>query len=212
MAIQPSDAKGVTEYTQHPIDGKPVIEQYDVRSNSEKNDIEAKPGADYSGAVKKTDPREIALVKKLDWRIMPLLWAMYFLNYLDRNAIAQARLNNLEKDLHLKGAQYNTLYIDSFCWASSFEIQFISTRLTDRQISPDASTFEHVDVFRENSTFKVHGLLHGSLGNHIRLYCGSSRLQRTGPCSLLPWSYRGTFLSWRPFLVVDLLHQKRDCY
>ena len=34
---------------------------------------------DYSGAVAKTDQVEIALVRKLDWRIMPTLWAMYFL-------------------------------------------------------------------------------------------------------------------------------------
>jgi hypothetical protein len=33
---------------------------------------------------------------------------MYFLNYLDRNALPQARLNSLEKDLNLKGVQYNT--------------------------------------------------------------------------------------------------------
>lgn len=39
------------------------------------------PEADYSGAVKKTDPAEISLVRKLDYRIMPTLWAMYFLNY-----------------------------------------------------------------------------------------------------------------------------------
>ncbi len=29
-------------------------------------------------------------------------------NYLDRNAIAQARLNNLEDNLGLVGTQYNT--------------------------------------------------------------------------------------------------------
>ena len=63
---------------------------------------------DYAGAVTKTDPLEIALVRKLDIRIMPTLWAMYFMNYLDRNAIANARLNDLEKDLHLVGTQYNT--------------------------------------------------------------------------------------------------------
>lgn len=39
------------------------------------------PGADYAGATAKTDPLEIALVRKLDLRIMPPLWAMYFLNY-----------------------------------------------------------------------------------------------------------------------------------
>lgn len=34
---------------------------------------------DYSGAVAKTDPKEIALVRKLDTRIMPALFCMYFL-------------------------------------------------------------------------------------------------------------------------------------
>lgn len=33
---------------------------------------------------------------------------MYFLNYVDRNAIAQARLNNLEDDLNMTGSQFNT--------------------------------------------------------------------------------------------------------
>ena len=61
---------------------------------------------DYSGAVEKSDPIEIALVRKLDMRIMPTLWAMYFMNYLDRSAIANARLNGLEKDLGLVGTQY----------------------------------------------------------------------------------------------------------
>lgn len=36
-------------------------------------------GGDYSGAVKKTSPEEIKLVRKLDIRIMSILWAMYFL-------------------------------------------------------------------------------------------------------------------------------------
>ncbi|KAI9923945.1 hypothetical protein ASPWEDRAFT_108872 [Aspergillus wentii DTO 134E9] len=63
---------------------------------------------DYSGATSKTDPREIRLVRKLDFHIMPIVWAMYFLNYLDRNAIAQARLNDMEEHLGLVGSQYNT--------------------------------------------------------------------------------------------------------
>ncbi|RVX68345.1 hypothetical protein B0A52_07348 [Exophiala mesophila] len=63
---------------------------------------------DYAGAVAKTDPVEIRLVRKLDWRIMPTLCTMYFLNYVDRNAIAQARLNNLEDDLNMTGTEFNT--------------------------------------------------------------------------------------------------------
>ncbi|KFY29700.1 hypothetical protein V494_08541 [Pseudogymnoascus sp. VKM F-4513 (FW-928)] len=69
---------------------------------------ERQDDVDYSGAATKSDPAEIALVRKLDMRIMPTLWAMYFMNYLDRNAIANARLNDLEKDLGLEGSQYNT--------------------------------------------------------------------------------------------------------
>ena len=66
------------------------------------------PNADYTGVAKKTDPEEIKLVKKLDWMIMPTLCIMYFLNYVDRNAIAQARLNDLEEDLGLTGSDFNT--------------------------------------------------------------------------------------------------------
>ena len=43
--------------------------------------VEPQASADYSGAVAKSDPAEIALVRKLDYRIMPTLWSMYFLNY-----------------------------------------------------------------------------------------------------------------------------------
>lgn len=45
-----------------------------------------------------------------------MLWSMFWLNYLDRNAIALARLNNLEEDLNLSstGMWMTTLsYLDS---------------------------------------------------------------------------------------------------
>jgi hypothetical protein len=50
----------------------------DARSMDEKAQ---RTRGDYSGAVAKTDPAEIRLVRKLDRRIMPIIWAMYFLNY-----------------------------------------------------------------------------------------------------------------------------------
>jgi hypothetical protein len=33
---------------------------------------------------------------------------MYFLNFLDRNAMINGKLNTLSKDLKLKGNEYNT--------------------------------------------------------------------------------------------------------
>lgn len=44
---------------------------------------------DYSGAQEKTDPKEIALVRKLDLWIMPVLWLMYWLNYLVRASLTR---------------------------------------------------------------------------------------------------------------------------
>jgi hypothetical protein len=37
-----------------------------------------------------------------------MLWLMYWLNYLDRNAITLARLNGFQKDLGLTSSQYST--------------------------------------------------------------------------------------------------------
>ncbi|ROT42197.1 MFS general substrate transporter [Sodiomyces alkalinus F11] len=74
---------------------------------------------DEFGAHDKTDPREIALVKRLDLFILPILWLMYLFNYLDRTALVNARLNGLEDDLDLEGTQYNTcvsiLFVGYIC-------------------------------------------------------------------------------------------------
>ncbi|KAK1570108.1 major facilitator superfamily transporter [Colletotrichum navitas] len=80
------------------------------QEHSQVLDDEKKPptAVDYSGAAAKTDPAEIKLVRKLDLWIMPTLWLMYWLNYLDRNAIALARLNGLEKQLGLSSVEYST--------------------------------------------------------------------------------------------------------
>lgn len=50
---------------------------------------------------------EKKLVRKLDLTLIPMLWILYLFNYLDRNNIAQAKLNTFEKDLGLVGNQFN---------------------------------------------------------------------------------------------------------
>ncbi|KAK7716234.1 hypothetical protein SLS64_003386 [Diaporthe eres] len=50
---------------------------------------------------------EKSLVRKLDLTLMPVVWVLYLFNYLDRNNIAQARLDSFEKDLGLVGNQFN---------------------------------------------------------------------------------------------------------
>lgn len=51
---------------------------------------------------------ELALVRKIDIRLLPMIILMYIMNYLDRNNIAAARLAGLEDELKLTSTQYLT--------------------------------------------------------------------------------------------------------
>jgi MFS family permease len=60
------------------------------------------------GQDDKEEDDERRLVRKIDRRIMPCLILMIILNYLDRNALANARIQGIEDSLHLNGSQFNT--------------------------------------------------------------------------------------------------------
>ncbi|KAL4877964.1 major facilitator superfamily domain-containing protein [Aspergillus karnatakaensis] len=51
---------------------------------------------------------EKRLRRKLDIRLMPMLVLIYILNYLDRNAIAAAKLAGIEDELNLTSVQFQT--------------------------------------------------------------------------------------------------------
>ena len=51
---------------------------------------------------------EKALVRRLDFRCLPILIILFLLNILDRNAIANARLGGLEETLGLSDREYQT--------------------------------------------------------------------------------------------------------
>jgi MFS family permease len=85
---------------------------------SESNEIDAEKAAtaaagsadgavDQFGTSKGLSAEEAALVRKLDWHIMPILFCMYYMNKTDQNAIANARIDNMEEDLGLEGTQFN---------------------------------------------------------------------------------------------------------
>jgi hypothetical protein len=48
------------------------------------------------------------LLHLVDWHLIPLLRAVYFMSFLDKNDVAQAKLAGLEKDLGLVGVDFNT--------------------------------------------------------------------------------------------------------
>lgn len=59
-----------------------------------------------------TDPVEAKrILRKVDWRIIPLLQFLYMLTFLDRVNIGNARLWNMEKDLGMSGYEYNIVVL-----------------------------------------------------------------------------------------------------
>ncbi|KAH8763101.1 major facilitator superfamily domain-containing protein [Diaporthe sp. PMI_573] len=47
------------------------------------------------------------LVRKVDWRLVPMLACLYLISQLDRANIGNAKIEGLDKDLGLSGVQYN---------------------------------------------------------------------------------------------------------
>ncbi|RSH95731.1 hypothetical protein EHS25_000823 [Saitozyma podzolica] len=53
------------------------------------------------------DQHQKKLLRKIDLRLLPTLFILLILNYLDRNALASARVQGIEKDLGMKGNDFN---------------------------------------------------------------------------------------------------------
>ncbi|KAI5921231.1 major facilitator superfamily domain-containing protein [Camillea tinctor] len=78
-----------------------------IPNNSDTRENASASRGDYACAQDKSDHDEIRLFRKLDLRVLPVLWFMYFSSLADRGALAQARLNSLEDDLHMRGNNFN---------------------------------------------------------------------------------------------------------
>ncbi|KAK2615844.1 hypothetical protein N8I77_002569 [Diaporthe amygdali] len=82
--------------------------QSPTRHSLEDSEAQSEISVDYAGASRKTDPAEIALVRKLDTCMMPFLWILCFMNIFNRQAISVARLDSLEEDLGINDTQFST--------------------------------------------------------------------------------------------------------
>ncbi|KAG8735205.1 hypothetical protein FRC12_018179 [Ceratobasidium sp. 428] len=74
-----------------PLDRKPEFNSPDNESLRESYDVEDR-----------------ALLRKIDWHLLPILTLLYLLSFLDRANIGNAKLDGLTTDVHVIGANYNT--------------------------------------------------------------------------------------------------------
>ncbi|KAK7041458.1 hypothetical protein VNI00_009324 [Paramarasmius palmivorus] len=65
---------------------------------------------------------EKRLVRKIDKRIVPTVWVLYTLSYLDRANIANAKVGGMEEDLQLTSNQYSVILLLFFVSYVLFEV------------------------------------------------------------------------------------------
>lgn len=59
-------------------------------------------------------PEEKALVRKIDRHIVPMIWLLYTLSYLDRANIGNAKTGGLQTDFKLTSDQYSVVLLVFF--------------------------------------------------------------------------------------------------
>ncbi|KAJ6441473.1 high-affinity nicotinic acid transporter [Purpureocillium lavendulum] len=74
---------------------------------SEEHQLESQNGVAEEGAPVYDDVQTRQILRKVDWRVVPALAAMYLVSFIDRSNIGNAKVAGMNKDLHLSGAQYN---------------------------------------------------------------------------------------------------------
>ncbi|KAL5532048.1 hypothetical protein ACEPAF_5612 [Sanghuangporus sanghuang] len=80
--------------------------------------------------VNERSTTEARLLRKLDVRFLPTVFLIYLMNYIDRTAIATARLKGLEEDLGLSDIQYDTAV--AILYASYCSAQIPSNMILNR--------------------------------------------------------------------------------
>ncbi|GAB1520581.1 hypothetical protein RhiTH_003660 [Rhizoctonia solani] len=59
-------------------------------------------------SINNEDIEDRALMRKVDWNLLPILTSLYLLSFLDRANIGNAKLDGLTTDIGVTGANYNT--------------------------------------------------------------------------------------------------------
>jgi hypothetical protein len=101
--LQSTDSEKRVEQANHPPE---TIAQ----QKPEELNLETLPTQNTTGSLQVfSKHEEDAVIKKLDWHLMPLIFILYSLSVLDRSNLGNARLAGLTKDIDLSGRRYDWL-------------------------------------------------------------------------------------------------------
>ncbi|KAF3003626.1 hypothetical protein E8E13_007594 [Curvularia kusanoi] len=73
------------------------------------------------------------LLWKLDFTVLPLLWLLYLVCFVDRSNIGNAKIQGMEKELNLKGQKYN---VAVFIFNIGYVIARVPLAITFKKVGP----------------------------------------------------------------------------
>ncbi|KAK3902152.1 major facilitator superfamily domain-containing protein [Staphylotrichum tortipilum] len=88
-------------------DDQPVFTPVDKLDSKPKDESDPVSGSE-TDEIDDDGVNEKALLRKIDWRLLPAVGILYLLSFLDRSNVGNARIEGLTDDLHMTGNQYLT--------------------------------------------------------------------------------------------------------
>ncbi|KAJ4228773.1 hypothetical protein NW757_014112 [Fusarium falciforme] len=79
-------------------------------------------GLDENNLPQYNDENTAKVLRKIDWRLLPMLTLLYTLSYLDRGNIGNAKVAGMNEDLGLSSKQYNLILTLFFIPYALFEV------------------------------------------------------------------------------------------
>ncbi|KAI1257576.1 hypothetical protein MGN70_000619 [Eutypa lata] len=88
---------------------------------SQDKDLEPEHLEDSDDNFTWTPEEEKKLVRKIDLYLLPTIWIMYLLSYMDRTNVGNAKIAGMDHDLGLESAQYSVILVVFFVGYVVFE-------------------------------------------------------------------------------------------
>ncbi|EGO22462.1 hypothetical protein SERLADRAFT_416918 [Serpula lacrymans var. lacrymans S7.9] len=108
--------------TSLPSTEHPSLSEKGAAHQDEEKSIPSEPSQLYNAHIDVSGVDERKLMRKVDWRTIPWLSFLYLLCFLDRTSIGNAKLYNMEQDLHITDTQYLIALTIFFFSYSIFEV------------------------------------------------------------------------------------------
>ena len=130
------------------------------------------------------DPKRLKkLIWKIDWTIIPLLAATYFLQFLDKTTLSYTAVMGIRKDTHLVGQDYSDLSMLFYIGEQSN--RKLGSSYSPRLRFPCVRISHPIPRTTFVSNIKVFGYQYINLGIHTSVACGLYEFRRP--------SYRARF-------------------